>query len=96
MVEKKFTAVPSEAKIEADVEATAARAELDTQIADLKAEIARLTKSVSAIGTSAKAVARSEMDVLVESARERVREEPVTTLLAVAGFSFVLGLLARR
>lgn len=96
MVEKKFAAVPNEDKIEADVEATAARAELDSQIAELRADIARLTESLSAIGTGAKAVARTELDVLVESAREKVREEPVTTLLAVAGFSFVLGLLARR
>ena len=96
MVEEKFAAVSDDAKIEADVEATAARTELDSQIAELRAEIARLTDSMSAIGSSAKAVARSELDVMVESARARVREEPVTTLLAVAGFSFVLGLLARR
>lgn len=96
MVEKKFATVSENTKVEAEVDATVARAELDSQIAELRAEIARLTDSISAIGSGAKAVAQSEAEVLVESVREKVREEPVTTLLAVAGFSFVLGLLARR
>jgi len=92
MVEKKFAAVPNEA----DVEASTARLDLDNQIAELRAEIARLTESVSAIGTSAKAVVTSEAEVLTERLRDRIRDEPVSTLLAIAGVSFVIGLLARR
>ncbi len=92
MVEKKFASIPNQA----EVEASAARVDLDTQIAELRAEIARLTESVSAIGTGARAVVTSEAEVLTERLRERVREEPVTTLLAVAGVAFVVGLLARR
>lgn len=92
MVEKKFAAVPNEA----EVEASAARVDLDNQIAELRAEIARLTESVSAIGTGARAVVTSEAEVLTERLRERIRDEPVSTLLAIAGVSFVIGLLARR
>jgi len=92
MVEKKFAAVPNQS----DVEASVARTELDTQIADLRAEIARLTETVTAIGSGARAVVQSEAEVLTERLRERVREEPMTTLLAIAGVSFVIGLLARR
>ncbi|MBP1859762.1 hypothetical protein [Rhizobium herbae] len=91
MVEK-FAAVSNEA----DVEASTARVDLDNQIAELRAEIARLTESVSAIGTSAKAVVASEAEVLTERLRDRIRDEPVSTLLAIAGVSFVIGLLARR
>lgn len=92
MVEKKFASVPNEV----DVEASAARVDLDNQIAELRAEIARLTETVSAIGTGARAVVTSETEVLTERLRERVREEPVSTLLAIAGVAFVIGLLARR
>ncbi|WP_349433471.1 hypothetical protein [Pararhizobium sp. A13] len=92
MVEKKFAAVPNEAEIDG----SAARVDLDNQIAELRAEIARLTESVSAIGTGARAVVASEAEVLTERLRERVREEPVSTLLAIAGVAFVIGLLARR
>jgi ElaB/YqjD/DUF883 family membrane-anchored ribosome-binding protein len=92
MVEKKFASVPNEV----DVEASAARVDLDNQIAELRAEIARLTETVSAIGTGARAVVASEAEVLTERLRERVREEPVSTLLAIAGVAFVIGLLARR
>lgn len=92
MVEKNFASVPNEA----DVEASAARVDLDNQIAGLRAEIVRLTETVSAIGTEAKAVVKSEAEVLTERLRERVREEPVSTLLAIAGVAFVIGLLARR
>jgi ElaB/YqjD/DUF883 family membrane-anchored ribosome-binding protein len=92
MVEKKFASVPNEV----DIEASAARVDLDNQIAELRAEIARLTETVSAIGTGARAVVTSEAEVLTERLRERVREEPVSTLLAIAGVAFVIGLLARR
>jgi ElaB/YqjD/DUF883 family membrane-anchored ribosome-binding protein len=92
MVEKKFATVPNEAEIEAST----AKVDLENQLAELRAEIARLTESVSAIGTSAKAVAASEVEVLTERLRDRIREEPVSTLLAIAGISFVIGLLARR
>ena len=93
MIDKKFATVSS---AEAEVEASVAKSELDSQISDLRAEIARLTDSVSAIGSGAKAVVQSEAEVLTERLRDRVREEPVTTLLPIAGVSFVLGLLARR
>lgn len=92
MVEKKFATVPNEA----EVDASAARADLDKQIAELRAEITRLTETVSAIGTGATAVVKTEAEVLTERLRDRVREEPVSTLLAIAGISFVIGLLARR
>lgn len=92
MDDKNFAAVPNEA----EVEASAARADLDAQIAELRAEIARLTDSVSAIGSGAKAVVASEAEVLTERLRDRVREEPISTLLTIAGVSFVIGLLARR
>jgi ElaB/YqjD/DUF883 family membrane-anchored ribosome-binding protein len=92
MVGKKFASVPSDV----DVETNAARADLDNQIAELRTEISRLTETVSAIGTGAKAVVTSEAEVLTERLRERVREEPVSTLLAIAGVAFVIGLLARR
>jgi len=94
MVEKKFASVPNDVDVE--VEANAVRADLDNQIAELRAEITRLTETVSAIGTGAKAVVASEAEVLTERLRERVREEPVSTLLAIAGVAFVIGLLARR
>jgi ElaB/YqjD/DUF883 family membrane-anchored ribosome-binding protein len=93
MIDKKFASVSS---TEAEVEASVAKTDLDNQISDLRAEIARLTDSVSAIGSGAKAVVQSEAEVLTERLRDRVREEPVTTLLTIAGVSFVLGLLARR
>lgn len=92
MVENKFASVPNEV----DVEASAARVDLDNQMAELRAEIARLTETVSAIGTGARAVVTSEAEVLTERLRERVREEPVSTLLTIAGVAFVIGLLARR
>lgn len=92
MAENVFKSVPGTAEVEASV----AKAELDTQITELRAEIARLTESVSAIGSGAKAVVTSEAEVLTERLRDRIREEPVSTLLAIAGVSFVLGLLARR
>lgn len=96
MVEKKFAAVPNDANVTAEIDASAAKADLENQLAELRAEIARLTDSVSAIGSSAKAVAASEVEVLTERLRDRIREEPVSTLLAIAGVSFVIGLLARR
>ncbi|WP_112807172.1 hypothetical protein [Ensifer sp.] len=94
MVEKKLQAVRD--TVEGEVEASAARIELEAQIAELRAEIARLTDSVSAIGSGAKAVVQSEAEVMAERVRERVREEPISTLLAVAGASFLFGLLSRR
>ncbi|KQY28370.1 MULTISPECIES: hypothetical protein [Rhizobium/Agrobacterium group] len=95
MVENKFSAVPSDANV-AEIEASTAKADLENQLAELRAEISRLTDSVSAIGSSAKAVAASEVEVLTERLRDRIRDEPVSTLLAIAGVSFVIGLLARR
>ena len=60
MVEKKFAAVPNQSDVEAK---RCPQAELDTQIADLRAEIARLTETVTAIGSGARAVVKSEAEV---------------------------------
>ncbi len=53
MVEKKLEAVQ---KVGENVSQVQARAEVDVQIAELRAEIARLTEAVSAIGSGTKAV----------------------------------------
>ena len=66
------------------------------QIAELRAEIARLTEAVSAIGSGTRAVVQGEAELMVERVRERVREEPLSTLVAVAGVSFLFGLISRR
>lgn len=73
-----------------------AQVELQAQIADLRAEITRLTETVSNIGSGAKAVVQGEAERMTERLRDRVREEPVSTLLTVAGVAFIFGLLARR
>ncbi|MDO9417327.1 hypothetical protein [Pararhizobium sp.] len=97
MVEKKLSVVAAEIEGTAnEAAALEARADLSDQITELKAEIARLSETVSAIGSGARAVVTTEAEAVAERVRERVREEPVSTLLAVAGASFVLGLLARR
>ena len=98
MAERKMasSAAATASKLEADAASAGARTDLDNQIAELKAEIARLTETVSAIGSGARAVVSSEAEVMAERVRERVREEPVSSLLAVAGVAFVLGLLSRR
>ncbi|HEV7308246.1 hypothetical protein [Ensifer sp.] len=93
MVEKKLQAVEKVAESVAD---SGARAEVDAQIAELRAEIARLADAVSAIGVGTKAVMQGEADLLAERVRERVREEPLSTLAAVAGVSFLFGLISRR
>ena len=93
MVEKKLEAVQ---KVGEDVSQVQARAEVDVQIAELRAEIARLTEAVSAIGSGTKAVVQGEAELMAERVRERVREEPLSTLVAVAGVSFLLGLISRR
>lgn len=96
MAERKTATSAAASKLEADAASAGARADLDLQIAELKAEIARLTETVSNIGTGARNVVSSEAEVMAERVRERVREEPVSSLLAVAGVAFVLGLLSRR
>ncbi|MCK3775469.1 hypothetical protein MZK49_01850 [Ensifer sesbaniae] len=93
MVEKKLEAVQ---KVGENVSQVQARAEVDVQIAELRAEIARLTEAVSAIGSGTKAVVQGEAELMAERVRERVREEPLSTLVAVAGVSFLLGLISRR
>lgn len=93
MVEKKLQAVQKVAENEVEADA---RAEVDAQIAELRAEIARLTEAVSAIGSGTKAVVHGEAELLAERVRERVRTEPLSTLAAVAGASFLFGLLSRR
>lgn len=93
MVEKKLEAVQ---KVGESVSQAQARAEVDVQIAELRTEIARLTEAVSAIGNSTKAVVQGEAELLAERVRERVRDEPLSTLVAVAGVAFLFGLLSRR
>ncbi|MDK1488934.1 hypothetical protein QN219_02515 [Sinorhizobium sp. 7-81] len=94
MAEKKLAAVGAEA--DAEARTAVAQAELEAQIADLRTEIARLSESVSAIGTGARAVVQGEAELMTERVRERVREEPISTLLTVAGVAFLFGVLARR
>ncbi|WDZ77602.1 hypothetical protein PWG15_03565 [Ensifer adhaerens] len=93
MVEKKLEAVQ---KVSENVSQAQARAEVDVQIAELRAEIARLTEAVTAIGSGTRAVVQGEAELMVERVRERVREEPLSTLVAVAGVSFLFGLISRR
>ena len=93
MVEKKLEAVQ---KVGENVSQVQARAEVDVQIAELRAEIVRLTEAVSAIGSGTRAVVQGEAELMAERVRERVREEPLATLVAVAGVSFLLGLISRR
>ncbi|MEI3849911.1 MULTISPECIES: hypothetical protein [Ensifer] len=93
MVEKKLEAVQ---RVSENVSQAQARAEVDVQIAELRAEIARLTEAVSAIGSGTRAVVQGEAELMVERVRERVREEPLSTLVAVAGVSFLFGLISRR
>lgn len=94
MAEKKFAAVGLEPDTEK--QPTQTQVELETQIAELRAEISRLTDTVTAIGSGAKAVVQGEAELMAERVRERVREEPISTLLTVAGVAFLFGLLARR
>ncbi|MCA1403400.1 hypothetical protein I6F26_02135 [Ensifer sp. IC3342] len=94
MAEKKLAAVGAEA--EAETRTASAQAELEAQIADLRTEIARLTETVSAISTGARAVVQGEAELMTERVRERVREEPISSVLTVAGVAFLFGLLARR
>lgn len=93
MVEKKLEAVQT---VSENVSQAQARAEVDVQIAELRAEIARLTEAVSAIGSGTRAVVQGEAELMVERVRERVREEPLSTLVAVAGVSCLFGLISRR
>lgn len=93
MVEKKLEAVQ---KVGESVSQAQARAEVDVQIAELRAEIARLTEAVSAIGSGTRAVVQGEAELMAERVRERVREEPLSTLVAVAGVSFLFGMFSRR
>lgn len=94
MAEEKLAAVDPE--MGAENRTAEAQAELEAQIADLRAEIARMTETVSAIGSGAKAVVQGEAELMTERVRERVREDPISTLLTVAGVAFLFGVLARR
>lgn len=96
MVDEKLEAFSAVKEAKASVESEAARSDVEAQIAELRAEISRLTETISAIGSGAKAVVESEAELLAERVRDRVRREPVTTLLTVAGVSFLFGLIARR
>ncbi|ACP24559.1 hypothetical protein NGR_c07660 [Sinorhizobium fredii NGR234] len=94
MAEKKLAAVGADM----DTEKTSAdtQMELQAQVAELRAEIVRLTETVSAIGSGAKAVVQGEAELMTERLRERVRDDPISTLLTVAGVAFLFGLFARR
>ncbi|MBP2235154.1 ElaB/YqjD/DUF883 family membrane-anchored ribosome-binding protein [Sinorhizobium kostiense] len=94
MADKTLAAV--DAGMDTEGRTADAQVELQAQLADLRAEITRLTETVSAIGSGAKAVVQGEAELMTERLRERVREEPVTTLATVAGVAFIFGLLARR
>ena len=94
MAEKNLAAVAAEA--DAELRTASTQAELEAQIQDLRAEIGRLTETVSAIGTGAKAVVQGEAELMTERLRERVREDPISTLAVVAGVGFLFGLFARR
>lgn len=94
MAEEKLAAV--DPGLGAESQTVEAQAELEAQVADLRAEIARLTETVSAIGSGAKAVVQGEAELMTERVRERVREDPISTLLTVAGVAFLFGVLARR
>ncbi|ASY62098.1 hypothetical protein SJ05684_c06340 [Sinorhizobium sojae CCBAU 05684] len=94
MADEKLAAVNPE--LGAENRTAEAQTELEAQVADLRAEIARLTETVSAIGSGAKAVVQGEAELMTERVRERVREDPISTLLTVAGVAFLFGVLARR
>ncbi len=94
MADKTLAAV--DAGTDTERRATDAQVELQAQITDLRAEITRLTETVSNIGSGAKAVVQGEAELMTERLRDRVREEPVSTLLTVAGVAFIFGFLARR
>ncbi len=79
-----------------EVEAGVAEQELADQIAALRAEVSRLAETVSAIGYGAKAVALKEAEAVTEKVRDKVRDDPISTLLTVCGIAFLLGLFARR
>ncbi|WP_018239140.1 hypothetical protein [Ensifer sp. BR816] len=93
MAEKKLAAVGT---MEAEKTAADTQIELQAQVAELRAEIVRLTETVSAIGSGAKAVVQGEAELMTERLRERVRDDPISTLLTVAGVAFLFGLFARR
>ncbi len=61
-------------KSTAKLETEAAADDISTQIANLRADLAKLTESVSALGSGAKNLAAEEANLIVERARERVRE----------------------
>ncbi|AWI56382.1 hypothetical protein [Sinorhizobium fredii] len=94
MAEKKLAAVGADMEIEKTAADT--QMELQAQVAELRAEIVRLTETVSAIGSGAKAVVQGEAELMTERLRERVRDDPISTLLTVAGVAFLFGLFARR
>ncbi|APG83845.1 MULTISPECIES: hypothetical protein [Sinorhizobium] len=94
MAEKKLAAVGAD--METEKTAADTQMELQAQVAELRAEIVRLTETVSAIGSGAKAVVQGEAELMTERLRERVRDDPISTLLTVAGVAFLVGLFARR
>lgn len=94
MAEKKLAAVGADMEIEKTAADT--QMELQAQVAELRTEIVRLTETVSAIGSGAKAVVQGEAELMTERLRERVRDDPISTLLTVAGVAFLFGLFARR
>ena len=80
----------------AKIEAEMAADDLANQIATLRADLAKLSESVAALGHGAKAAAAEEANLLMERARDKVRVEPLFTLVATAGIAYMLGVLSRR
>ncbi|SIR16320.1 hypothetical protein SAMN05880582_10781 [Rhizobium sp. RU20A] len=97
MAEAKISAVANDVAAAMDDKNMDRRtADLEAQIAELKAELSNLASTVGNIGQATGAVVKGEAERVTDDLRERVRSEPLGALAAVAGISFVLGLMARR
>lgn len=80
----------------AQVRTETAMDDLSAQIAALREDLTRLSQSVAAVGQGAKSAVAEEAQEMTERVREKVREEPIFMLAAVAGVAYMIGLLSRR
>ena len=80
----------------AEVRTETAMDDLSAQIAALREDLTRLSQSVAAVGQGAKSAVAEEAQEMTERVREKVREEPIFMLAAVAGVAYMIGLLSRR